>query len=167
MSESMPPTGEGSNAGGPGFQSGGQPGFTPGGQAGFGHAGSGHAGHGHAGAAAPGAIPQDDKTIAVLTHLSGIIHLVIMPLIVWILKKDTSPYLNDQAKEALNFHISVLIYQAAYSALAFVTICIHQGMAFVLVPVLYAFQFVLAIVAAIAANKGEYYRYPMCLRFVK
>lgn len=119
------------------------------------------------GQVAPGAIPQDDKTIAVLTHLSGILQAIIVPLIVWILKKDTSPYLNDQAKEALNFQISILIYGFAVGAIATVTSCIHMGVGFFLIPLVYVFQFVMSIIAAIAANKGEYYRYPMCFRFVK
>lgn len=148
MSESMPPSGNvgpGSGSHTPGVAGSGSPDRVPSG----------------------GNVPQDDKTIAVLTHLSGIIHLIIMPLIVWILKKDTSPYLNDQAKEALNFQITIAIYHAVVGVFAVVTTCVHMGLGFLLFPLIYVFQLVASILAAIAANKGEYHRYPMCFRFVK
>lgn len=106
------------------------------------------------------AIPKDDKTIAILTHLSGVIHLVLMPLIVWILKKDSSPYLNDQAKEALNFHISLFIYHIVAAVLS-IFLCGVPSIG------VWIFSVVAVIIAAIAANKGEYFRYPMCLRLVK
>lgn len=107
-----------------------------------------------------GAVSQDDKTIAILTHLSGVIHLILMPLIVWILKKDTSPYLNDQAKEALNFHISLFIYHFAAAVLS-IFLCGIPSIG------VWIFGVVACILAAVACNKGEFFRYPMCLRLVK
>lgn len=152
MSENMPPN-EGS---------------TPPGPNGPGPSGPGVSGPGPGGPWVPppsqgpagASVPQDDRTIAVLTHLSGIIHLVIMPLIVWILKKDTSPYLNDQAKEALNFHISLVIYHAAAVVLS-IFLCGIPSIG------VWIFGLVVSILAAMACNSGQYYRYPMCLRFVK
>jgi uncharacterized Tic20 family protein len=107
----------------------------------------------------------DDRTIATLTHLSLLLGAttLIVPLIVWIVKKDASPYLNDQAKEALNFHISMLIYGIASAILA-VASC---WFLFFLPIVVVLFGVVFAIIAAIASSRGEYYRYPMCLRLVK
>ena len=111
-------------------------------------------------AVGPGGIPKDDITLATLTHLSGIIHLLIMPLVVWLVKKDTSPYLADQAKETLNFHISLIIYHFV-SGIALFFLC---GVGNIMV---WVFGLVLSIMAALAAGKGEYYRYPLCLRIVK
>ena len=54
---------------------------------------------------------NDDKNIATVTHLGGTVFSFIPALIVWILKKDDSAYISDQAKEALNFQITVLIAQ--------------------------------------------------------
>lgn len=159
MSESMPPMGEPGPANVPGAQPGVNPTSTggPGGGASSGP----WTAPGAAPATPPGEIPKDDKTIATLTHLSAILNLLVIgPLIVWILKKDTSPYLNDQAKEALNFHISLLIYHLVMLIGSFF-LCFIPTLAVMV------FGVVFAILAAIASNKGEYYRYPMCLRFIK
>jgi uncharacterized Tic20 family protein len=158
MSESMPPNENvGSNPASPGYAAPGQPdaasGQIPPGGPGVGP-GPG------VGVGGTGAVSQDDKTIAILTHLSGVIHLILMPLIVWILKKDTSPYLNDQAKEALNFHISLFIYHFAAAVLS-IFLCGIPSIG------VWIFGVVACILAAVACNKGEYFRYPMCLRLVK
>ncbi|HRO27179.1 MAG TPA: DUF4870 domain-containing protein, partial [Luteimonas sp.] len=57
-----------------------------------------------------GAASQDDRTIAMLTHLSGIVLSFIVPLVVWLINKDKSDkgFLTSQAKEALNFQITLL-----------------------------------------------------------
>ena len=52
---------------------------------------------------------QEDKTLALLTHLSGIVLSFIVPLVIWLINKDKAdkPFLTDQAKEALNFQITI------------------------------------------------------------
>lgn len=104
---------------------------------------------------------SDDRTLALLAHLLGIFFSIFGALIIWLVKKDTSPFVDDQAKEALNFQLTVLI---AY-AVAGVTTCL--GVGFVLLAVTYFGNIVLCIMAAVAANRGERYRYPLTLRLLK
>ncbi len=103
---------------------------------------------------------NDDKNIATVTHLGGTVFSFIPALIVWIIKKDDSAYIGDQAKEALNFQITVLIAQFIAAILAWVLI------GFILFPIIWVVNIVFCIIAAIASSKGETYRYPLCLRLI-
>ena len=103
---------------------------------------------------------NDDKNIATVTHLGGTVFSFIPGLLVWILKKDESTYIADQAKEALNFQISILI--ASFIA----SILIWLLVGFVLLPIIWIANVVFCIIAAIASSKGETYRYPLCLRLI-
>ena len=103
---------------------------------------------------------NDDKNIATVTHLGGTVFSFIPGLLVWILKKDDSTYIADQAKEALNFQISILI--ASFIA----SILIWLIVGFVLLPIIWIANVVFCIIAAIASSKGETYRYPLCLRLI-
>jgi len=82
------------------------------------------------------------------------------PIIIWQLKKNESEFVVDQAKEALNFQISVLIY----ALLSFLLVFIFIG--FFLLFGLVLFSLIIVIVAGVKANEGEYYRYPMCIRLI-
>ncbi len=103
---------------------------------------------------------NDDKNIATITHLGGTVFSFIPGLIVWILKKDDSAYLSDQAKEALNFQITVLM--AAFVAQLLMWVLIG----FALFPLVILANIVFCIIAAISTSKGETYRYPFCLRLI-
>ena len=103
---------------------------------------------------------SDDKNIAVITHLAGAMFSVIPGLIVWLLKKEDSPYISDQAKEALNFQITVLLIYSVCWVLMFILI------GFFLMFILWIANFVFCIMAAVAASKGETYRYPFALRLI-
>ena len=103
---------------------------------------------------------NDDKNIATVTHLGGTVFSFIPALIVWILKKDDSAYIADQAKEALNFQITVLIA----SFIAGILIWLLIGI--ILLPIIWILNVVFCIIAAIASSKGEAYRYPLCLRLI-
>jgi uncharacterized protein len=103
---------------------------------------------------------NDDKNIATVTHLGGTIFSFIPSLIVWILKKEDSAYIGEQAREALNFQITILIAWIACSVLAWVLI------GFALMPILWILNIVFCIIAAISTSKGETYRYPFCLRLI-
>jgi uncharacterized Tic20 family protein len=105
-------------------------------------------------------ITSDEKNIAVLTHLGGIFFGFIPALIVWLLKKDDSAFIGEQAREALNFQITVLIGYVAAWVLAFVLI------GFLLLPAIYVTNLVLCIVAATKVSKGESYQYPFALRLI-
>ncbi|MEE8450562.1 MAG: DUF4870 domain-containing protein [Thermoguttaceae bacterium] len=117
----------------------------------------------------PEALPDvrpEERTWGMLAHLSGLLIFAMPlaniagPLVVWLIKKDEMPFVDDQAKEALNFQISATIYiiLAGVSALALI--------GFVLFPAALLFHLIFTILAALKANEGVCYRYPLCIRFV-
>ena len=111
----------------------------------------------------PAGASQEDKTLALLTHLSGIILSFIVPLVIWLTNKDKSDkgWLNDQAKEALNFQITLLIVYVVGTILTVILI----GALINLVAWLTCI--VLSIMAALKVNEGVAYRYPFALRLIK
>ena len=109
-----------------------------------------------------GVASQEDRTLALLTHLSGIILGFIVPLIIWLINKDKPEkgFLTDQSKEALNFQITLLLAYVACMILSFVLI----GM--FLMPIVWIASVVFMILAGVKANSGEAYRYPVALRLI-
>lgn len=105
-------------------------------------------------------VSQEDKTLALLTHLGGIFFSVIPSLIVWLLKKD-SPFVAEHAKEALNFQITLIFG----FVLAFFLMIVLIG--FFLFWALGVINLILCIVAAVKASSGESFRYPFTLRLVQ
>jgi uncharacterized Tic20 family protein len=103
---------------------------------------------------------NDDKNIATVTHLGGTIFSFVPSLIVWILKKDESEYIADQAKEALNFQITMVLAYMLASILSWVII----GLIFF--PIIWVLNIVFCIIAAISTSKGETYRYPFVMRLI-
>lgn len=104
---------------------------------------------------------QDERTMALLCHLGGILTGFIVPLIIWLIKKDQSRFVDDQGKEALNFQLTLLIAYVVSTA----AMCIYIG--FVLWPATWIVSVVFGIMGSMAANKGEVYRYPVNIRFLK
>lgn len=82
------------------------------------------------------------------------------PIVIWQLKKNESEFVVDQAKEALNFQISLIIYLLISFLLIFIFIGVFLMIGLVI------FSLIIVIVAAVRANSGEYYRYPMCIRLI-
>ncbi len=82
------------------------------------------------------------------------------PLLIWMLKKDSMPLVADQGKEALNFQITMTLAFIIAAVSLFVLI------GFVLLPAVWLFDVIVTIIAAVKANEGVAYRYPLCLRFV-
>jgi uncharacterized Tic20 family protein len=113
-----------------------------------------------------GAPSAEERQWALFAHLSALLGLVIPfgsifgPLVIWLIKKDTMPFVNDQGKEALNFNITVAIAAIVCWVLFFVLI----GM--LLLPALVIFWVVFVIIATIKANEGTVFRYPFALRLV-
>ena len=103
---------------------------------------------------------NDEKNIATITHLAGTLFSIIPALIVWVLKKEDSEYIAMQAKEALNFQITVLVAQLIAGILVWILI------GFLLLPIIWLVNIVLCIIAAISTSRGESYRYPICLRLI-
>lgn len=115
-------------------------------------------------APASSGISTESRNWGAIGHLSAFVQFVgvpalIGPLVVWLLKRD-DVFAGDQAKEALNFQISMTIYFIA----SLVAILLLVGL--VLVPIVVISWFVLTIVATIKASNGEYYRYPATIRFI-
>jgi hypothetical protein len=109
-----------------------------------------------------------------LAHLSAFAGLivpmgnVIGPLIVWLLKRDQSAEIDEHGKESVNFQISMTIYIAGLSVIAFILMFVLIG--FLLIPVIvimFIVDAVFVIIASIKANDGQMYRYPMTIRLVK
>jgi uncharacterized Tic20 family protein len=110
-------------------------------------------------------IPTADRQLALVTHLLSLANYVAAPagiiavLVLWLVKKDESPALDRVGREVLNFNLSMLIYGIVSFILVFVLI------GFLLLIGLWIFGLVITIVAAIRANEGEYFRYPLTIRF--
>jgi len=123
--------------------------------------------------AVPAPSVNEERTWAMLGHLSAFtafitgIGCVLGPLIVWLIKRDTMPFAGEQAKEALNFNISVIIAFAALWLFTILTLGIGLLIAFPAGLALFVGWLVLTIMAAVKANAGEHYRYPFTLRLVK
>ena len=110
--------------------------------------------------------PQE-RTLGMLCHLLAFCVLVLPPfgnilgpLVLWLVKKEGMPFVDDQGKESLNFQISVAIYGAGVFLLSFIGIGIVLGAA------LAVFWLVMVIIATVRANNGERYRYPLTIRFL-
>src|SRR5690349_15491199 len=103
---------------------------------------------------------KDECNLAMLAHLLGIVTGFVGPLIVWLIKKDEPGFAADQAKEALNFQITIAIALLASVMLKVILI------GFLLVPIVFLVNFIFSIVAAVSASKGKQYRYPFALRLV-
>lgn len=108
-----------------------------------------------------------EKTLAMFCHLSALSVFIIPlgnflgPLIIWLLKKNEYPLIDDQGKESLNFQISIFLYSL---------ICLVLWFLFIGIPmmvVLVLFAIIQVIKASMQANKGEKYRYPFCIRLIK
>ena len=106
---------------------------------------------------------QEDRTLAMLTHLSGIVLGFIVPLIVWLINKDRTDknFLNDQAKEALNFQITILIGYVAGMVLTIILIGPLISLA------AWVLSLIFSIIAGLKANEGVAYRYPLSIRLIK
>lgn len=113
--------------------------------------------------------PKDksENTLGILCHLLGLGTFVIPfgniigPLILWLLKRADSPYLDETGKEALNFNISWTIYTVIAALSFFVLI------GFVLFPLVFLAWLILVVVASIKASEGKIYRYPLTIRLIK
>jgi hypothetical protein len=109
---------------------------------------------------------NEDKTWGMACHLAALAGFifpfgnVIGPLVVWLMKKNESAFIDDQGKESLNFQISASIYMLVAALSMFVLI------GFILLPVVALATLIMTIIGAVRANNGEQYRYPLTIRFI-
>ena len=117
---------------------------------------------------------SDERTRAMLAHLMGMLGLLDMfifgligSFVVYLTGRGESGYVEDHAREAVNFQISLLIYTIIAGVLFVMTF----GLAIIiLIPLaigMWFLRLIAGIIACIAASKGEYYRYPLCIRLVR
>ena len=116
-------------------------------------------------AAPPG---KDERMWAMFCHLASLAGLVgipfgnvIGPLVVWLIKKNEMPAVDRQGKESLNFQITLAICIVICIPLMFIFIGI------LLLPAVGIYGLIMVIIASIKTNKGEDYRYPISIRFIK
>jgi uncharacterized Tic20 family protein len=119
-----------------------------------------------------------EKQWALFAHLSAILGAIVTghifgigcflgPLIIWLVKRDTMPFVADQGKEALNFNITLAIVGAALFALVLLTFGLGIILAIPAGAVVAIGWLVFTVIAAIKASEGVAYRYPITLRLVK
>ena len=102
-----------------------------------------------------------------LCHLSALslyftgLGFILGPMIVWLIKKNDHPFIDDQGKEALNFAITILLYYVVG------VIGVFCFIGLVLLPVIHLFHVIFIVVASVRANSGDLYRYPLTLRLIK
>lgn len=118
---------------------------------------------------APAAIVDnaDAKLWGMLCHLTALVQFVgipsiLGPLVIWLVKKNEIPFVDDQGKEAVNFHITVMLAALVLSP----TVCL-AGVGIILLIAMALAAIVLSVIAAMKANSGVYYRYPFALRLIK
>jgi len=110
---------------------------------------------------------NEERTMSMLCHLSALAMFVIPfgsilgPLIVWLMKKDQYPEVDRQGKDAINFHLSMLIYTLVAVFLILVLIGI------MLLVVIGAFTLIMIIIASIKSNNGERFEYPLSIKFIQ
>ena len=117
---------------------------------------------------------SEERTWGLICHLAGFAMYVLPTLgniigviVAWLVFKDRSSFADDQGKEALNFQISTTIYAFAIGAFAVVTLGLGLLLAVPLWGALAIFHVIVMILAALEANKGVAYRYPLTIRFIK
>jgi uncharacterized Tic20 family protein len=109
----------------------------------------------------------DERTWAMICHLSAFAGCIIPfgniigPLIVYSMKRQQYPLVEDQGKEVLNFQITLSIVLIVSLILSIIVIGIFLAIVIGLAGL------VLTVVGALKANNGEYYRYPFSIRFIK
>jgi uncharacterized Tic20 family protein len=110
-----------------------------------------------------GALTAEERQWAMFSHLSALSGFIIPlgniigPMVIWMMKKESSDYVDHHGKEALNFQITMLIWSV---------ICIFTIIGIIALPVVSIFALVMPIIAGLKANEGEEYVYPATWRFI-
>ena len=118
-------------------------------------------------------IDKDARLWAMLCHLGALAVVLcpplllnlVVPLVIWLVKRETHPFVDDQGKEAVNFQISLVIVAAILVILSFIPLV---GLLFTVVGILVGLgALIMVIMGAVTAHKGEYHRYPINWRIIK
>lgn len=113
---------------------------------------------------------KTDNTLAVILHLSGFLNgmfPLIIPFVIWLAKKNQSPFLDRQGKSAINFQISVLIW--GFIGFLFIVFTIGLGAIIVLpIGIVFGLLYIIFIIkAALLAYNGQHYQYPFTWNILK
>lgn len=115
----------------------------------------------------PALSAAESRQWAVFLHLAGFANYVgipfgsiLGPLVLWLLKRDQSEFVNECGKEALNFHLSMLIFSLISIPLIFVFVGFFTLLAISIIEIIFT------IIAMVKASDGEIYRYPLSIRFI-
>jgi uncharacterized Tic20 family protein len=122
-----------------------------------------------------GEIDKEERKWAMFCHLAGLAGLspllpaigsAVAPLLVWQLKADEFPFVDEQGRRAVNFQLSMLLYVTIGTI-----ICLVSLVGVFLIPVVFCVfglvDLILVLIAAVKANRGQHYRYPFTIRFFK
>lgn len=108
-----------------------------------------------------GAPSQEEKNMAMLSYVLGIVTGFLGPLIIWLMKKESMPFVNDQGKEILNFQITTALAWVVCIVLSFIVIGVF------LMPVVGLLYLIFMIIGALKAKDGVAYRFPFAIRLLK
>jgi hypothetical protein len=115
----------------------------------------------------PQGVQQEEKTFGMLTHLLSLAGMmvplgnIIGPLIIWLVKKDASKFVDEHGRESVNFQITMTIALFVSLILCFILI------GFLLLPAVVIYWIILVIQASLKANEGQPFRYPLTWRVIK
>nr|WP_282837802.1 DUF4870 domain-containing protein [Microbacterium flavum] len=104
--------------------------------------------------------PSDEKLWATLVHVGGIFFSFVPALIGYLVLKDRGPFVRAHTATALNFQLTLLIASVVGSVLSLV------GIGFLTLGAIWVLNIVFSIIAALKANRGEWYRYPLTITFL-
>ena len=105
--------------------------------------------------------PEDEKLWSTLIHLGGILFYVVPSLVGYLVLKDRGPFVREHTRQALNFQLTLLIAYVVGGILSTIFI------GFLVLAAAGILAIIFSIIAGIAANKGEWYRYPLTIEFIR
>ena len=112
-------------------------------------------------------ISKDERMWAMFCHIAAFAFFIfpfgniLGPLVIWLIKKEKHPFVDEQGKESLNFQISITLYGLAALLLSIILIGIPILIA------LFFFDFIMVVIAAVKANDGYHYRYPLSIELIR
>ncbi len=125
----------------------------------------------------PTAASSEERQWGMFAHLSSLVAIwfgylgFLGPLIIWLIKKNEMKFVDDQGKEALNFHLNMLVLGYGVVLLGVPLAILTLGLGTILVVpmaiAVFVYSIVMSVIAAIKANAGEAYRYPYIIRVIK
>lgn len=104
--------------------------------------------------------PSDERLWATLVHVGGILFSFVPALVGYLVLKDRGPFVRAHTATALNFQITLAIAYVAGTILSII------GIGLIILAAAYVLNIVFSIIAAVKANQGEWYSYPLTIKFL-